>query len=217
MDWLFREVIDFFVVLMVKVQFDVTFPALACSVLSIDAMDISGEQHLDVVCIIRKTCWFNFVLFQFPAWTLKRSNAYELEQFVMCYLSFVFWCTCSETWYNQEKNRFSWQCDRNKARWNWFSHGKFYGYLSLFWRMYYVIHIFYIGQLISPVIRFAFFSFLVYVSHIVNHLLKFSQAWLAEIIDKICFSFGSEIYEWSHVSSTLRCNSVKFFPILTLY
>lgn len=141
---------------MVKVQFDVTFPALACSVLSIDAMDISGEQHLDVVCIIRKTCWFNFVLFQFPAWTLKRSNAYELEQFVMCYLSFVFWCTCSETWYNQEKNRFSWQCDRNKARWNWFSHGKFYGYLSLFWRMYYVIHIFYIGQLISAVIRFVF-------------------------------------------------------------
>ncbi|PNX75491.1 endoplasmic reticulum-golgi intermediate compartment protein 3-like, partial [Trifolium pratense] len=28
--------------------FDVTFPALACSILSLDAMDISGEQHLDV-------------------------------------------------------------------------------------------------------------------------------------------------------------------------
>lgn len=30
-------------------QFDVTFPALPCSILSLDAMDISGEQHLDVV------------------------------------------------------------------------------------------------------------------------------------------------------------------------
>ncbi|OWM79936.1 hypothetical protein CDL15_Pgr006240 [Punica granatum] len=30
------------------VQFDVTFPALPCSILSLDAMDISGEQHLDV-------------------------------------------------------------------------------------------------------------------------------------------------------------------------
>ncbi|CAN1236309.1 Endoplasmic reticulum-Golgi intermediate compartment protein 3 [Linum grandiflorum] len=28
--------------------FDVSFPALPCSILSIDAMDISGEQHLDV-------------------------------------------------------------------------------------------------------------------------------------------------------------------------
>ncbi|XP_058747736.1 uncharacterized protein LOC131620621 [Vicia villosa] len=31
-----------------RINFDVTFPALACSVVSIDAMDISGEQHLDV-------------------------------------------------------------------------------------------------------------------------------------------------------------------------
>lgn len=30
-------------------QLDVTFPALACSIVSLDAMDISGEQHLDVV------------------------------------------------------------------------------------------------------------------------------------------------------------------------
>lgn len=34
-----------------RVQFDVTFSALPCSILSLDAMDISGEQHLDVVCI----------------------------------------------------------------------------------------------------------------------------------------------------------------------
>ena len=33
-----------------KVQFDVTFPAVPCSLLSLDAMDISGEQHLDIVC-----------------------------------------------------------------------------------------------------------------------------------------------------------------------
>ncbi|XP_019456922.1 PREDICTED: endoplasmic reticulum-Golgi intermediate compartment protein 3-like [Lupinus angustifolius] len=31
-----------------RINFDVTFPSLSCSVLSIDAMDISGEQHLDV-------------------------------------------------------------------------------------------------------------------------------------------------------------------------
>jgi hypothetical protein len=33
-------------------QLDVTFPALACSVVSLDAMDVSGEQHLDVVSTI---------------------------------------------------------------------------------------------------------------------------------------------------------------------
>ncbi|CDP01032.1 unnamed protein product [Coffea canephora] len=31
-----------------RINFDVTFPALPCSMLSLDAMDISGEQHLDV-------------------------------------------------------------------------------------------------------------------------------------------------------------------------
>ncbi|KAE8715423.1 GDSL esterase/lipase [Hibiscus syriacus] len=31
-----------------RINFDVTFPAVACSILSLDAMDISGEQHLDV-------------------------------------------------------------------------------------------------------------------------------------------------------------------------
>ncbi|BBM98063.1 endoplasmic reticulum-Golgi intermediate compartment protein 3 [Marchantia polymorpha subsp. ruderalis] len=31
-----------------NINLDVTFPALACSVVSLDAMDISGEQHLDV-------------------------------------------------------------------------------------------------------------------------------------------------------------------------
>ena len=30
-------------------QFDITFPALPCEWLSLDAMDISGEMHLDVV------------------------------------------------------------------------------------------------------------------------------------------------------------------------
>nr|GMD68608.1 uncharacterized aarF domain-containing protein kinase At4g31390, chloroplastic [Ipomoea batatas] len=29
-------------------QFDVAFPAIQCSLLSVDAMDISGEQHLDI-------------------------------------------------------------------------------------------------------------------------------------------------------------------------
>ncbi|KAJ8477825.1 hypothetical protein OPV22_021552 [Ensete ventricosum] len=31
-----------------RINFDVTFPALSCSMLSLDAMDISGEEHLDV-------------------------------------------------------------------------------------------------------------------------------------------------------------------------
>ncbi|KAJ4972320.1 hypothetical protein NE237_005419 [Protea cynaroides] len=31
-----------------RVNFDATFPALACSLLSVDAMDISGEQHYDI-------------------------------------------------------------------------------------------------------------------------------------------------------------------------
>lgn len=33
-----------------KLQFDVTFPAIRCSLLSLDTMDISGEQHFDIVC-----------------------------------------------------------------------------------------------------------------------------------------------------------------------
>ncbi|XP_019461840.1 PREDICTED: endoplasmic reticulum-Golgi intermediate compartment protein 3-like isoform X2 [Lupinus angustifolius] len=31
-----------------RINFDVTFPALPCSILSLDAMDISGERHLDI-------------------------------------------------------------------------------------------------------------------------------------------------------------------------
>lgn len=32
-------------------QFDIVFPALQCSIISVDVMDISGQEHLDVVCI----------------------------------------------------------------------------------------------------------------------------------------------------------------------
>ncbi|PWZ41220.1 Endoplasmic reticulum-Golgi intermediate compartment protein 3 [Zea mays] len=31
-----------------RINFDVTFPALQCSIISLDAMDISGQEHLDV-------------------------------------------------------------------------------------------------------------------------------------------------------------------------
>ncbi|KAE8682200.1 Endoplasmic reticulum-Golgi intermediate compartment protein 3 [Hibiscus syriacus] len=31
-----------------RINFDITFPHLACSILSVDAMDVSGEEHLDV-------------------------------------------------------------------------------------------------------------------------------------------------------------------------
>ncbi|KAE8729595.1 polymerase/histidinol phosphatase-like [Hibiscus syriacus] len=30
------------------INFDVTFPAIPCTLLSVDTMDISGEQHLDI-------------------------------------------------------------------------------------------------------------------------------------------------------------------------
>ncbi|GKC16610.1 endoplasmic reticulum-Golgi intermediate compartment protein 3-like protein, partial [Tanacetum coccineum] len=32
-----------------RINFDIVFPALPCSLLSLDAMDISGEEHLDIV------------------------------------------------------------------------------------------------------------------------------------------------------------------------
>lgn len=37
-----------------RLQFDVTFPAVPCSVLTLDAMDISGEQHHDIVSTCRR-------------------------------------------------------------------------------------------------------------------------------------------------------------------
>ena len=33
-------------------QFDITFPQMPCSWISLDAMDISGEMHLDVVSLV---------------------------------------------------------------------------------------------------------------------------------------------------------------------
>ncbi|KAK9075720.1 hypothetical protein SSX86_004049 [Deinandra increscens subsp. villosa] len=32
----------------IHINFDITFPAVSCTLLSLDAMDISGEQHLDI-------------------------------------------------------------------------------------------------------------------------------------------------------------------------
>lgn len=37
-----------------QINIDVTFPELACAVISLDAMDISGDQHLDVVSNVFK-------------------------------------------------------------------------------------------------------------------------------------------------------------------
>ena len=38
-----------------KINIDFTFPRMACSLLSLDVMDISGEQHLDVSHTVYKT------------------------------------------------------------------------------------------------------------------------------------------------------------------
>jgi hypothetical protein len=46
-------------------QFDVTFPAVRCSILSLDTMDISGERHHDIVCTA-----------QISLYQLKCSDAY---------------------------------------------------------------------------------------------------------------------------------------------
>jgi hypothetical protein len=32
-----------------NLQFDITFPSIPCTLLSVDTMDISGEQHHDIV------------------------------------------------------------------------------------------------------------------------------------------------------------------------
>ncbi|WMV49478.1 hypothetical protein MTR67_042863 [Solanum verrucosum] len=37
-----------------RINFDITFPAIPCSILSVDDMDISGEQHLDIVCAAKR-------------------------------------------------------------------------------------------------------------------------------------------------------------------
>ena len=57
------------------VQLDVTFPSLACSIISLDAMDISGEQHLDVV-------WYFSSFFCLECLYIK---------FLLCVLVTIFW------------------------------------------------------------------------------------------------------------------------------
>ncbi|KAJ9552010.1 hypothetical protein OSB04_016055 [Centaurea solstitialis] len=37
------------------INFDITFPAVSCTLLSLDAIDISGEQHLDIKHSVMKT------------------------------------------------------------------------------------------------------------------------------------------------------------------
>ncbi|KAK9073947.1 hypothetical protein SSX86_006545 [Deinandra increscens subsp. villosa] len=36
-----------------KINFDISFPAVSCTLLSLDAIDISGEQHLDIVYLLK--------------------------------------------------------------------------------------------------------------------------------------------------------------------
>ncbi|GKA20109.1 endoplasmic reticulum-Golgi intermediate compartment protein 3-like protein [Tanacetum coccineum] len=41
-----------------QINFDIVFPALPCSLLSLDAMDISGEEHLDIVSRKENCCYY---------------------------------------------------------------------------------------------------------------------------------------------------------------
>lgn len=72
-----------------NLQFDVTFPALPCSILSLDAMDISGEQHLDVVCILNCDFLFLHVREPFSAqWVLDFFFPYIWSAVMwFCYIS----------------------------------------------------------------------------------------------------------------------------------
>lgn len=63
-----------------SLQLDITFSALACSVVSLDAMDISGEQHLNVVSS------FGYCMFQ----TCSRHNTY-LVATDKCSVCFLFY------------------------------------------------------------------------------------------------------------------------------
>lgn len=45
-------------------QFDITFPSIPCTLLSVDTIDISGEQHHDIVsCEVIFTFWYFFNLY----------------------------------------------------------------------------------------------------------------------------------------------------------
>jgi hypothetical protein len=44
-------------------QFDVTFPALPCSLVAVDTMDVSGEQHYDIVCALIFASFLFYALF----------------------------------------------------------------------------------------------------------------------------------------------------------
>lgn len=87
-------------------QFDVTFPAIPCSLLSIDAMDISGEQHLDIVCPAR----FGFMpLYSYV--TLPILSVFPLVPFCCLVIYFseqFFFIKSAETRYTEEKNWCEW-------------------------------------------------------------------------------------------------------------
>lgn len=56
-------------------QFDVDFPRMPCAWISLDAMDISGDMHLDVVS---SSCW------QSPRWDMIVRQAVRMQQLVAC-------------------------------------------------------------------------------------------------------------------------------------
>lgn len=66
-------------------QFDVTFPSIPCSLLSVDAMDISGEQHLDIVCTIGFSSITIYLLNQLI------DSFFFTSLFAICSFNFIFW------------------------------------------------------------------------------------------------------------------------------
>lgn len=80
-------------------QFDVTFPALPCSLVAVDTMDVSGEQHYDIVCT---TVFISFLIILYIFWSVLKSASQALYHIIF-YLRFQTICF-AETWHNKEKN-----------------------------------------------------------------------------------------------------------------
>lgn len=98
-------------------QFDITFPAVPCSLLSLDARDISGEEHFDIVCDPHNLtffyCFFFCFYYNYYVTFLLLKNS--------CYL--FHFKKLAATRYIQKEDWLPWSCYWSQTRWNWCSQG----------------------------------------------------------------------------------------------